>query len=226
MSIFSDFKDKMYNAFSVDFCYFKNCKASEGDAIGYTTRARMLGPRDRGILDYVVTENKIDCYVGDKRRWVSYIEIFDINIRKLEDIIRFAGLDGEFDIALPLTEPDEVITDTENHGYGPYWSTSPFISLAKYSTYWNIVASHMEQNIKRHIWSECSADVHCTSIDNGYLSDVNRFKVEITINSINNEECFWCDMDKTKLWASSRPTIIFFLRLHRKHSNTDNDVFI
>lgn len=242
MSIFDNFTDKMSNIFRIEKYGYANCKqtwqeiTTRSDMLGLTFRDPGTYPLARGRIlppnlrnDYILTENKFECFVEDKRKWINYNQIFDIDIHCINDFMNIIVLGGEFDKSLPMTDQEEIEEikpdpKTEEMGNRYFWSNIPLQMQPDYSKYWNIVSSHIKQNILSHVRPECRLDVRCIPKGTKFDYKTKRFRIELCVNSINNEQCYWFDINKIlqsfggvcrKKELSSSPTILFDLTISK-----------
>ena len=234
MSIFNSFTDRMSHIFRVVECGIRN----EDYKHGFTTRSKMIGnpfrnpgsyPLARGRIlppdmktDYLVSQKKFECFVGDKRKWIEYKEIFDTDVLCMNDFMVLVALGGDFDKSLPMyTEPEQVtLEDLDSTGW--YWTNLK--PQPDCSAYWNVVASHIEQNIKDHVRPGYSVSARVVPVERSYDINTQAFRIELTVNEINNKKCYWFDINKLLqgFGGTSRvsefataPTIIFKLLLSK-----------
>lgn len=233
MSIFGGFTDRMSNIFRIVQCGYRNCDRE------FTTRSKMLGspfrdpssyPLARGRVlppdlrtDYVLNERQFECFVGEKRKWVTYNQLFDIDIHCINDFMVLVALGGDFDKSLPMTDQDkEESEETEVRPDPLFWTNVP--PTPDYSKYWNIVSSHIEQNILSHVRPECGVGVRCVPTGCSYGAKSQTFRIELYVNLINGEQCYWFDINNIlqKFGGRSRmdelsvpPTIIFKLLISK-----------
>ena len=205
MSIFNSFTDKMYNLFRVVQCSYRG-----QDKTGFTTRSNMLGkpfrdpstfPLARGRIlppdmksDYIIEPDRFDCFVGEKRKWVKFNEIFDVDVRCVNDFLVRVALNGDFDKSLPMYE--EVAIDTETAGLNSnMWTTERPTWFPNTSAYWKIVSDHIEQNISSHANPGCEIDAKCIPVE-VKAAFTQYFRIELKVKSINGDECQWYDICK------------------------------
>ena len=233
MSIFGGFTDRMSNIFRIVQCGYRNCDRE------FTTRSKMLGvtfrdpgsyPLARGRVlppdlrtDYVLNERQFECFVGEKRKWIKYNQLFDVDIHCINDFMVLVALGGDLEKSLPMTEEPETIDYTEDTQHvSLFWTSMP--PLPDYSKYWNIVSSHIEQNILSHVRPGCQLGVRCVPTGWSRVDKSQSFRIELYINSINNEQCYWFDINDIlrKFGGRSRmnelstpPTVIFRLLISK-----------
>ena len=221
----------MANVFRVVQCGYRNCDRE------FTTRSKMLGltfrdpgsyPLARGRIlppdmrtDYVLNERQFECFVGEKRKWIKYNQLFDVDIHCINDFMVFVALSGDFDKSLPMTDQNEE--ELEEVRPDPFfWTSVP--PTPDYSKYWNIVSSHIEQNILSHVRPGCQLSVKCVPTGWARVDKSQSFRIELYVNSINNEQCYWFDINNIlqKFGGRSRmnemftpPTVIFRLLLSK-----------
>ena len=202
----------MSNVFRVERCGYKNLVQK------ITTRSEMLGvfgPRNlkNSIrTDYVLDIHRFECVVGGEKQWVEYNQIFDADIHCIGDFINRVALDGDFDKSLPMSDQEELkCTDDFSDSY--FWTFMP--PQSDYSKYWNVVGSCIKRNILSHTRPGCKLDVRCIRIKTNtqdwfdWFQKSQAFRIELYINEINKEKCYW--VNTTKIYAS--PIIIFDLIL-------------
>ena len=234
MSIFGSFTDRMSNIFRVVQCEFRN----EDHKHAFTTRSKMFGipfrdpgtyPLARGRIlppdmrtDYIVSQTKFECFVGEKRKWVQFQDIFDTDIFCMNDFMVLVALGGEFDKDLPMYTEPEPVTEEDLNSTAWYWTNVE--PRPDCSAYWNVVASHIEQNIKTHVRPGYSVNARVVPVGQGYDINSQPFRIELYINEIKGEKCYWFDINKLLQSFGGRsrmhefaapPTIIFRLLLSK-----------
>ena len=234
MSIFDadKFLDKMFNIFYIDQCEYRN--GHDRDII---TRNKMLGlgesltPVSRKCTlppdmraDYVLSSNRFECFVGEKRKWIEYSEIFDEDINNIHDLIKLVALNGDFDKNLPMEE-SQSHKFNEPEFDGPenfYWFS--YEPAPDYSKYWKVVAGSIENNILSHVRPGCKVRVRCIPkyIGNSY-SQI--FRIELYVDEVEGEKCYWFNTDNILRGGLSKkntlfdsPSIIFRLILTKNES--------
>lgn len=217
MSIFDadNFLDKMFNIFHIEQCEYRN--GHDRDII---TRNKMLGIGESSVpvsrkctlpldmrADYVLSSNKFECFVGEKRRWIEYSEIFDEDIHSIRDLIKLVALNGDFDKNLPMEESDEPefggagFTEADNW----WWSTYE----PDYSKYWKVVAGSIENNILSHTKSGCKIRVRCVPINIGIFSLAQAFRIELYVDEVEGEKCYWFNTDNILRGGLSKKNALF-----------------
>ena len=155
-------------------------------------RGRILPPDMKS--DYIIEPDRFDCFVGENRKWVKFNEIFDVDVRCINDFLVHVALNGDFDKSLPMYE--EVAIDTETAGLNSnMWTTERPTWFPNTSTYWKIVSDHIEQNIRSHANPGCEIDAKCILIETR-AAFVQYFRIELEVKSINGDECHWYDICK------------------------------
>lgn len=233
MSIFDadNFLDKMFNIFRIEQCEYRN--GHDRDII---TRNKMLGLGESPIpvspkcilppdmrADYILSSNRFECFVGEKRKWIEYSEIFDEDIHNIYDLMKLVALNGDFDKGLPMEESDEPefdgagFTQDDIWSWDPYWWNSyDYKPTPNYSKYWKVVAGSIENNILLHTKPGCKIRVRCVPITGISLSQA--FRIELYVDEVEGEKCYWFNTDnilrgglskKNELFDS--PSIIFRL---------------
>ena len=236
MSIFDadKFLDKMFNIFHIEQCEYRN--GHDRDII---TRNKMLGIGESSVpvsrkctlppdmrSDYVLSSNKFECFVGEKRKWVGYSEIFDEDINNIHDLIKLVALNGDFDKNLPMEESqshkfnEPEFDESENF----YWFS--YEPTPDYSKYWKVVAGSIENNILLHVRPGCKVRTRCVpSPLNIGISLAQAFRIELYVDEVGGEKCYWFNTDnilrggllkKNALFDS--PSIIFRLMITKNES--------
>lgn len=206
MSIFgNNITEKMSTLFRVDNCGF--LLGNHIEHTPYVVPKEFCGLSKDYLTNYVVSEEGFDCVLGDRKKWIRYNEIFDVNGKDIQDLLPKIVFDGDFDKDLPMYTEENNIEHFSDLDWTDYMWSNYSVS-PKYDTtaYWNIVANQIKENIRKHISKNMSIDVDTYACDN-WIGNTNRYifeheyeynkhytrkiGVRLIINSINNKPCVW-----------------------------------
>lgn len=254
MSIFDDFTSPMSEMFRISTCGLRNKNkivsgpVSANEMMGWNTRDVTTVPLARGrsiphdlVMNFCVTNDKFDCFVGGKRQWVPLSDIFDIDVRSIYELMVLAGLDSNFDSNIPMWEDTQAEIEEPQPSIKPNkWFSDGFaIRFNTHDTkkYWELVVNQIVRNIQSHIREGVVVKVHGgvdQSVSASVWSDYTKeISIDLDIISIDNMDCYWLNsfdyvrdmIQKTQLTKFINPKIKIKCVIVKDHQKTPEEEY-